>query len=176
VRDCRLVMVGTPADSPLEAARAMVEALPAPRRAEGRRIVASLAAGRIFPSPSPFFADYFHIDVQPYLISSYRYELAAELRRAGCPLLYARGSKDPASTAADSARIAAMWPQARLALVEGMGRALKELGEDPEEDYRSFVDPLMPLARGLGSLVASFAAEGLPPAPGSEGIRESGRR
>jgi len=174
--DCRLVLVGTSADSPLEAARAMVETLPAPRRDEGRRIVASLAAGRIFPAPSAFFADYFHLDVQPYLISSYRFDLAAELAKAGCPLLCARGSKDPSVTAADSRRIAAMRPDARLAHVEGMGRALKELGEDPEEDYRSFVDPLMPLARGLGPIVAAFAAEGLAPAEAPEAVPAEDRR
>jgi len=38
-----------------------------------------------------------------------------------------------------------------------MGRALKDLGPDPDDAYRALSDPSMPLAAGLADLIAAFA-------------------
>ncbi len=156
-----LALLCAPAASPLETVEEALAGLPPERAEEGSRIVSALREGSEYPLPGPFFADFFRPSIQPYLISSFRYSLAEELAKTSDPLLVAVGARDSSVGEADVARILAARPRARVLRIEGMGRALKELGEDPEDEYRAYVDPSMPLSTALADSLAAFASEGL---------------
>lgn len=158
-----------------ETAQATLErelaALPSEQKAEAAAIMESLSSGKLYNDPSPVLADFFRPSIQPYLASTFRYDIAAELGRTSLPVLLVQGGRDTETNGSGIERIVAAHYGSRAVVLPDMGRALKELGPDPEEAYRAYSDPSLLLAEGLGDLLAAFArGDELPrPAGGAEG-------
>jgi pimeloyl-ACP methyl ester carboxylesterase len=129
---------------------------------ESRRIVAELEAGRTVASPSPALAALFRPSVQPYLVSWFRYDPAAELAALGVPALVVQGTTDLQTSVADARRLAAAREDASLVLVEGMNHVLKRAPADPRANLATYTDPSLPLAPGLLEPILAFLREKLP--------------
>ncbi|HOX30951.1 MAG TPA: alpha/beta hydrolase [Spirochaetales bacterium] len=158
--DFGLALLCAPAASPLETLLGELESLPEERRAEAKSIVAAILEGRIREDLDPFFEDFFRPSIQPYLASSFRYDLGAELRRTSAPLVILQGGRDSRPPLEAIERLREARPDAGAVVLEGMGGALKELGPGPDAAYAAFTDPTLPLAGGLAETLADFARSG----------------
>jgi len=162
--DFRLALLCASARTAREEVEASLADLPDGARAEATEIVQRLLRSELCPNPSPVIADFFRPSIQPYLASSFRYDLATELARTRLPLLVVQGGRDPLAPPSELGRLLAAMPDARAVVISGMGRALKEVETD-DDAYRAYSDPAMPLAEGLADLLVSFAVGDDGPVP-----------
>jgi fermentation-respiration switch protein FrsA (DUF1100 family) len=125
--------------------------------AESDRIMAQLDNGKTTTdSVSRELGALFRPSVQPYLISWFRYDPAAELRRLDVPVLIAQGTTDIQVSEKDARLLAAADPQARTIVVDGMNHVLKMVPADAAAQMRSYSDPALPVAPQLVDAIATF--------------------
>ncbi len=123
-------------------------------------IIASLRAGQTVPHVPQALYALFRPEVQPYLISSFRYDPAAEAARLQVPLLVIQGTAD-IQVGTDSAdRLAsAARPGTEKVLVEGMDHVLKLCTADPGDRaglLGNYTAPMRPVAGELVTALARF--------------------
>lgn len=158
-----LILLCVSGHTAVETVEAGLADLPPELKAEAGAIMASLEAGKPWPEPSDYFADFFRPSFQPYLISWFGFDIRKELSAADVPLLIVQGDYDFQVTLAEGFLLAQARPDAAAVVVPRMNHVLKEVPQELDENYRSFSDPAFPLAAGLAELVASFARGGEPP-------------
>jgi hypothetical protein len=123
----------------------------------------SLAAGKLVEHTAPELASLFRASAQPYLISWFKYDPAAELKKLPYATLVIQGSHDIQTTAKD-AEVLAAAPGARLLTIDGMTHVLKQGPADAAGQISSvYTDPATPLAPELVSAIVSYV--GKAPAP-----------
>jgi pimeloyl-ACP methyl ester carboxylesterase len=131
--------------------------VPAALMAESDRIMAQLDNGKTTTdSVSRELGALFRPSVQPYLISWFRYDPAAELRRLDVPVLIAQGTTDIQVSEKDARLLAVADPQARTIVVDGMNHVLKMVPADAAAQMRSYSDPALPVAPQLVDAIATF--------------------
>ena len=130
--------------------------LPPPLFAEAEKAVAELAAGRTVASPPPELAALFRPSVQPYLISWFRYDPAAEIARVRVPVLLVYGSTDLQVPASEGRLLAAALPSARTVVIDGMNHVLKLASGDARQQLSSYGDPALPIAPELVRQIVGF--------------------
>jgi pimeloyl-ACP methyl ester carboxylesterase len=162
-----LILLCASGRTAVETVEAGLADLPAELKAEAGEIMDSLKAGKPWPSPSDYFADFFRPSFQPYLISWFGFDIRKELASTSVPLLIVQGDYDFQVTLSEAFLLAQARPDAAAVVIPGMNHVLKEVPQELDENYRSFSDPSFPLGAGLPALVASFARgealpEGLP--------------
>jgi pimeloyl-ACP methyl ester carboxylesterase len=146
--------VGRPANQVLH--EQLVVRAPAALVAEADRAMARLVAGRTADSISPSLAAIFRPSVQPYLISWFRYDPSAELRKLGVPVLIAQGTTDIQVSVEDARLLAKADPKATLVIVDGMNHVLKMVPADQSAQVKSYSDPALPVAPQLIDAIATF--------------------
>lgn len=158
-----LVLLAASAESARESLDAALAESPPELAAEAASIMGALDAGKTYPDPSPYFAEFFRPSFQPYLISWLRYDLKDELSHLRRQILLIQGDRDFQVPISDFLLLARLRPEAAAIVVPGMNHVLKEVPPDLDENYRSFSDPSFPLAPGLAASIAAFATgEALP--------------
>jgi pimeloyl-ACP methyl ester carboxylesterase len=128
---------------------------------DARRIIAALRNGEtveLAEIPADL-QPLFRPNVQPYLISMFRYDPAAEIAKLEMPALVIGGSHDLQSSVADSRLLAAAQPAARLRIVEGMNHVLKQSPADPQANFATYGDPSLPLDPIFLEAVGGFLRE-----------------
>jgi pimeloyl-ACP methyl ester carboxylesterase len=148
--------VGRPASQVLHeqlAARA-----PASLVAESDSIMARLSRGEMVDSVPPALAALFRPSVQPYLISWFRYDPAAELRKLKIPVLIAQGTTDIQVSEQDARLLAAADRNAQLVMVDGMNHVLKLVPADYVAQMNSYSDPKLPVAPDLVDAIVEFVS------------------
>ena len=130
--------------------------LPADLMAQADRVLDTLAAGREAADAPRELAALFRPSAQPYMISWFRYDPAAEIARLTVPVLVAHGATDAQVAPAEAERLAAAQPRARLLIVPGMNHVLKTVPADVAAQRRSYGDPTLPVAPALLDGVAAF--------------------
>ena len=129
---------------------------PPPLLAEAERILFSLEAGRPSPGASPPLQALFRDSVQPYLISWFRYDPAAELAKHALPTLVLQGTTDLQITVGDAQRLAAARDGIRLRLVDGMNHMLKPAPAEPFANFATYNQPDLPVSGELADAIARF--------------------
>jgi uncharacterized protein len=114
-----------------------------------------LLAGKTVPSPDPLLSELFRPSVQPYLISEYRYDPAAEIAKLKIPVLIVEGTTDLQVGATDANRLAAADPQAKLVVVAGMNHMLRDAA-NRQQNLATYVKPALPLDPKLVPAIAAF--------------------
>jgi hypothetical protein len=153
-----LALLCAPGYTGIETVRTALADTPAELKGEAAAIMKALAEGRTYPDPSPYFADFFRPSFQPWLLSWFSHDIKTELARYKGPVLLVAGDRDMQAGLGELAILARARPDAAAAVLHGMNHALKAVSQDPEENYRAFSDPALPLAPGLVDLVSAFAA------------------
>jgi pimeloyl-ACP methyl ester carboxylesterase len=146
--------VGRPAAQVLH--EQLVARAPAALVEEADRAMARLVAGQTADSISPALAALFRPSVQPYLISWFRYDPSAELRKLDVPVLITQGTTDIQVAVQDARLLAAADPKATLAIIDGMNHVLKMVTADQTAQVRSYSDPALPVAPQLIDAIATF--------------------
>ncbi len=121
-----------------------------------RNIVTELKAGRTVANPPAALNALFRPSIQPYLISWFRYDPAAEIARLEVPVLIAQGTTDIQMSPDDAARLAGGARNGTLLVIEGMNHVMKDVPQDPAMQERSYSDPSFPLDPTLASAAGTF--------------------
>lgn len=116
----------------------------------------SLLAGQTVPSPDPQLNMLFRPSVQPYLISWYKYDPAAEIAKLTIPVLIVQGTTDLQVNANDANRLATADPRAKLAMIQGMNHFLRVAPDDPVQNLKTYDDPTLPLDPQAVNMIAGF--------------------
>lgn len=131
--------------------------LPADLYKQSDAIITELVAGNIVKETPKALAALFRPSVQPYLISSFKYDPAQLVAGLTVPVLVVSGSTDIQVTAEDAKRLGSANPQARVVTIDGMNHVLKAVeGTHQLIQLPSYNDPSLPLHPKLVPAVAEF--------------------
>lgn len=120
-------------------------------------ILDSLTAGRTVESPPPELRALFRSSVQPYLISWFRYDPAAELKKLPYATLIIQGTHDAQVSAKDADLLAAA-PGAKLLTIDGMTHVLKIGPADAATQATTvYADPSVPIVPKVVTAIALYA-------------------
>jgi pimeloyl-ACP methyl ester carboxylesterase len=146
--------VGRPADVVLR--MQLIGRLPPDLRGISDRTLDALKSGKTVDDVPQSLSMLYRPSVQPYLISWFRYDPAAEIAKLTIPVLIVQGTTDIQVTIDDARALAAAKPDAKLELVEGMNHVLKMVG-DSSRQIASYSDPALPVASRLVEVITIFA-------------------
>jgi pimeloyl-ACP methyl ester carboxylesterase len=99
--------------------------LPEELNAQADAIIAQLQQGHTVANTPAELTALFRPSVQPYLISWFKYDPAAEISKLRVPVTIVQGTADVQITMADADALKAADPAARLIVVTGMNHVLK---------------------------------------------------
>jgi pimeloyl-ACP methyl ester carboxylesterase len=131
-------------------------AIPPDLLSEILEIMAALEEGRLVPTVSADIEAQYRPSVQPYLMSWFGYDPAAELARIATRTVVIQGANDLQVSMEDAERLAAARPDIPLIRIEGMNHVLKTAPKDRQENFATYTLPLLPLAAALAPAIARF--------------------
>jgi len=120
------------------------------------RIIDSLKAGFTVKSVNPVLYSLFRPDVQPYMISWFRYDPQSEIAGLDIPVLILQGTTDIQVSVADAGRLAVANKKAGLKIIDGMNHIMKDAPEDLQQNYATYNNPELPLNRELIRHIVDF--------------------
>ncbi len=130
--------------------------LPADLKARAFAAIAELEAGRTVPNAPAELAALFRPSVQPYLISWFKYDPAAEFAKLKMPVLIVQGTTDIQVTVDDAKALAAAKPDAKLMLIDGMNHILRAAPLDRAANAATYSQPTLPLKPELMPALVAF--------------------
>ncbi|MEP2828504.1 alpha/beta fold hydrolase [Parvibaculum sp.] len=132
------------------------QSLPPEITLRSEEILQSLERGETVADVPPQLDMLYRPSVQPYLISWFKYDPAAELARTDVPVLVVQGTRDLQQRPADGEKLAAAREGVTLIAIENMNHVLKVAPEDRAGNMALYVDPHAELAPGLAGAIAGF--------------------
>jgi hypothetical protein len=118
--------------------------------------IAELEAGRTVANAPPELAALFRPSVQPYLISWFKYDPAAEIAKVKAPTLIVQGSTDIQVGVDDAKRLAAAKSDAKLLVIDGMNHILRAAPIDRAANIATYTNPALPLKPELMPALVAF--------------------
>ena len=122
-------------------------------------IIEELEKGKTVDSVPPLINSLFRPSVQPYLISSFKYDPAVEISKVKCPVLIIQGTTDIQIQVEDAKKLAGSNSNSELVIIEGMNHILKEADANRFLNLRTYGDPNLELKQGLIKSITSFIVE-----------------
>ena len=119
-------------------------------------IMRSLEAGELVPAVSAELAAQYRASVQPYLMSWFKYDPAAELAKVTGPVLVIQGTNDLQVSLEDFDRLAASRKDISLFKINGMNHVLKVAPNVGEGNFATYTRPLLPLTPDLLPVITDF--------------------
>ncbi len=145
-----------PADAVLRAQ--LAGKLPPDLQEISERTLTALKSGKTVDDTPQSLAVLYRPSVQPYLISWFRYDPVAEIKKLKIPVLIVQGTTDIQVAVDDARSLAAAKPEARLEIIDGMNHVMKIVDADRNKQVASYSDPALPIAPHLVEVVATFVA------------------
>jgi pimeloyl-ACP methyl ester carboxylesterase len=142
--------------------------LPAPLWNESERILAQLENGKTAEKPPKELLSLYRPEVQPYLISWFRYSPAEAFAKLDVPVLVVQGTADIQVMRSDAEALAASAKRSTLFLVEGMSHVLKRVTAERNSQMEGYTQVSVPIVTELAPRIAGFLREtrGAAPARG----------
>jgi pimeloyl-ACP methyl ester carboxylesterase len=120
-------------------------------------IITELEAGRTVEKPPAALVALFRPSVQPYLISSFKYDPAVLVKAFAGPVLVINGTTDIQVPPTDGERLAAAKPGSKRQVLAGMNHVLKPVPtSDRSIQIPVYSDPSVPLHPELVGAVVGF--------------------
>jgi pimeloyl-ACP methyl ester carboxylesterase len=121
--------------------------LPPDLYAQADTTLTQLQAGHTVADPPPQLAMLFRPSVQPYLISWFAYDPAAEIAKVRIPATIVQGTADIQVSMVDAHALAAAEPAAKLVVVEDMNHVLKYAPDTSTQQalLAGYSDPSLPI-------------------------------
>lgn len=123
--------------------------LPPALMAESERILTALEAGRQVEGVAPELGMLYRPSVQPFLISLFRVDPAAQFAGLAMPAAVMQGSTDLQVSVDDARRLHAARPGASLVVVKGMNHVLKMADGDLAAQLPSYTRTDLPVSGAL---------------------------
>ena len=122
------------------------------------RALKALKSGKTVDDIPASLAVLYRPSVQPYLISWFRYDPIAEMKKLNIPVLIVQGTTDVQVAVDDARALAAAKPDARLEIIDGMNHVMKIVDADTTKQMASYSNPELPIAPRLVDVIAAFVA------------------
>ena len=120
------------------------------------KIIDQLKAGKTLDSISPLLYSLFRPAIQPYMISWFKYDPQAEIKKLSIPVLILQGTTDIQVTEEDAKLLKAANEQAQLKIIDSMNHVLKFAPSDRNKNIAVYNDPSLPLANGVIEAIVDF--------------------
>ncbi|GEN84438.1 hypothetical protein SLU01_27500 [Sporosarcina luteola] len=146
--------VGRPIDEVLM--EQLERQLPVNLLKESDDILVKLKQGERVDKVSSELQSVFRPSVQPYLISWLEYDAAKEIQKIKAPVLIINGTRDLQVPVKDAELLHDAKKDAELVLIQNMNHVFKEAPEDQEGNMATYMNPDLPLAKGLIDAITSF--------------------
>jgi len=153
----KIILLGVPARRPADVLRARIATLGLSGAARARiaEALAALEAGRTADEQPPAIGGLFR-QGQTYLISLFKLDPLAELRRSRNPVLVIDGTTDLETLPADGPRLAAARAGIRQITLPFMNHVLRPAAADWQQNMATYERPDLPLEPGLVPAVCTF--------------------
>jgi pimeloyl-ACP methyl ester carboxylesterase len=125
-------------------------------REDALAIMDSLRKGKQVERIPDVLLAVFRPDIQPYLISYFKYDPAQVYSVVAMPILIAQGTTDLQVYLKDAERLAKSNNLSKLVIIEGMNHILKEVPNDYQTQADSYNNPNMPVSQKLKDVTNEF--------------------
>lgn len=119
----------------------------------------SLKKGKFTESIDPKIYAIAGPEVQPYLMSWFRYNPAREIKKLKIPILILQGTTDIQVPVSEAELLKKAKSDARLVIIPGMNHILKAAPADREQNLATYNKPELPLDPELVKNIVSFVKE-----------------
>ena len=148
-----LAGVGEPANKII---RQQLEKLPSEIQQQANPILEKLeTGGQVDDVPMPLYS-LFRPDVQPYLISWFKYDPKEELAKLKIPILILQGTSDIQVDVSNAEFLGAANERAKVEIIEGMNHVLKQSELDQQSNLLTYNNPDLPLSDGVIEILTRF--------------------
>lgn len=118
-------------------------------------IIDSLKAGHQVKKVLPVFNAVFRPDVQPYIISWFKYNPASIIKSLKMPVQILQGTNDIQVKVTDAEMLHAANPKSELVLLDSVNHVLKRV-ESRAANMKSYNDPTLPIDETLINALTTF--------------------
>ncbi len=115
-------------------------------------------AKQVIHYPKPLFS-LFRPSGQPYLISWFKHDPQADIKKLTIPVLIVQGTTDIQVDTTDAEELYEAYPKAKLDIIKGMNHILRDVSKDREANIKTYSDPALPLDEKLVKDIADFIHE-----------------
>ena len=119
-------------------------------------ILHKLESGETVENVSPYLAALFRPDIQPYMISWFKYDPQKEIAQLQIPVLILQGTTDIQISVEHADKLSKANPAAELRVIQGMNHILKEAEADKAKNIETYNIPDLPLQKGLMEAIVEF--------------------
>jgi pimeloyl-ACP methyl ester carboxylesterase len=119
-------------------------------------IITGLEQGHVVSQVPPSLAPLLGPEVQPFLISLFRYNPVKEIAKLTIPILIVQGGHDLQVNVSDAHALAGANPRAQLVLIPRMNHVLKDVGKSISNNLTAYREPQIPISPELVRSVAHF--------------------
>ncbi|MEZ5319601.1 MAG: alpha/beta fold hydrolase [Vicinamibacterales bacterium] len=143
---------------------------------QSERILKALEAGETAGDVPPALLSLYRPSVQPYLISWFRYDPAAEIAKLMVPVVILQGTTDIQVSVDEAKALAAAKPDATLRIVDGMNHIMKHVSGGRAEQIPTYSDPSLPIVADVPDAIAGVMRNAPPLGRrGTRGVRTERR-
>jgi len=115
-----------------------------------------LEKGDTTHSVTPMLYSFFRPDVQPYLLSWFKYDPAKEIAKLKMQVLLVQGTTDIQVSMENLDLLKKAKPDAETLIIDGMNHILKTAPEDKMKNIATYYNPTLPIAKGLLEGIVEF--------------------
>ena len=119
-------------------------------------IIDSLKSGNQVKKVDPMLNALFRPSIQPYLISWFKYNPQAEIKKLNVPILIVQGNNDLQVTVKDAETLSQANKNAELLIVDKMNHIMKIVEGDNQANLESYKNESLPLSEVMTSKIVSF--------------------
>ena len=119
-------------------------------------IIDSLKSGHNVKKVDPMLNSLFRPSIQPYLISWFKYNPQAEIKKLNVPILIVQGNNDLQVTVKDAETLSQANKNAELLIVDKMNHIMKIVEGDKQANLESYNNESLPLSEIMTTKIISF--------------------
>lgn len=119
-------------------------------------IIDSLKNGNTVKKVDPILNSLFRASIQPYLISWFKYNPQAEIKKLNIPVLIVQGNNDLQVTVKDAESLAQSNKKAELLIVDKMNHIMKIVDGDMQANMASYNNETLPISEVMTNKIVSF--------------------
>ncbi|MBS7252594.1 alpha/beta hydrolase family protein [Flavobacterium branchiicola] len=119
-------------------------------------IIDSLKGGNKVNKVDPLLNSLFRPSIQPYLISWFKYDPKAEIKKLTVPVLIIQGSNDLQVTIKDAENLAQANKNSELVIIDKMNHIMKIIDGDNKANMESYTNETLPISETMVNKIVSF--------------------
>lgn len=119
-------------------------------------IIDSLKNGNTVKKVDPLLNSLFRTSIQPYLISWFKYDPQAEIKKLTVPVLIIQGNNDLQVSVKDAENLSQANKNSELVIVDKMNHVMKIIDGDKQANMASYNNENLPISETLTNKIVSF--------------------